>query len=118
MFGDGGPGSSGEEGGCGGDVEGAAGVSAGAAGVYKLEPFGFFERERGGGDAHCVDEAGDLSGGFAAGCEGAEKGCDFDVGEVTGKNLLHERARFFSGEDGAAFNDLLEVVMERHLPKA
>ncbi len=95
-------------------VEGAAGVAAGAAGVYELEPFGFFQWKGGGGGTHGVDEAGDLGGGFAAGCEGCEEGRDLDVGVLASENLLHQGAVFFTGEGGAAFDDLLEVGLERH----
>jgi len=114
VFGDGGSGSCGDEGGGGGDVEGAAGISACAAGVYELKLFGLIEWKIGGGGAHGIDEAGDLGGGFAAGCEGAEEGGDLDVGELAGENLLHEGACFLSGESGAAFDDLFEMRLERH----
>jgi len=114
VLGDGGSGCCGDEGGGGGYVEGAAGVSAGAAGVYELQLFGLIEGEMGGGGAHGVDEAGDLGGGFAAGCEGAEEGCDLDVGELAGEDLLHEGVCLLAGEGGAAFDDLFEMRLERH----
>ncbi len=71
----------------------------------------------GGGGAHGVDEAGDLGGGFAAGGEGAEERGEFDVGELAGEDLLHQRAGLVAGESGAAFDDVLEVGLERHWVK-
>lgn len=114
MFGDGGSGGCGDEGGSGRDVEGAAGVSSGAAGVDELELFGLVERKMDGGAAHGIDEAGDLGGGFAACCKSAEEGGDLDVGELAGEDLLHEGACFVACEGGAAFDDLLEMRLERH----
>jgi len=75
VFGDhqfcfgGGSGGGGDEGSGGGDVESAAGVRAGPAGVDEKSALGVGEWDGSGGGAHSVDEACDFSGGGAAGGE-------------------------------------------------
>jgi len=114
VFGYGGSGGGGDEGGGGGDVEGTAAVTAGAAGIYEDGLLGGREGEVGGGVAHGVDETGDLGGGFAACGKGSEEGGDLDVGEFAGEDGVHEGAGLLPGERAAAFDEVLEVGLERH----
>ena len=120
VFGDEDFGSGGRAGGCcdegggGGYVEGAAGVSAGAAGVYELQLFGLIEGEMGGGGAHGVDEAGDLFGGFAAGGEGGEESGDVEIGGLGAEDGLEDFGGFGAGEGFAVLDNALKVGLERH----
>ena len=78
-----------------GDIEGAGEIGPGAAGVNQEHLLGLVERDRRGGGAHGVDEAGDLAGSFAAaGCEGAE-----DAGELDGVRAGGEISFRMGSED-------------------
>ncbi len=117
MLGDGGSGGCGYECGGGGDIEGAAGIAAGAAGVDQSQTLFIGEWDGSGGSSHGVDKAGNFGGGFTAGGESPEEGGDLDVGELAGEDAFHEFARLYAGENGAAFDDQFEVRLERHCLK-
>ena len=114
VFGDGGSGGCGDEGGGSGDVEGAAGVGSGAAGVGEDGSLCVGEWNGSGGGTHGVDEAGDLGGVFAAGCERAEEGGDVEVGGFTAEDGVKELGGFGSGESLVAFDDSAEVRLQGH----
>ncbi len=99
-----------DQGGGGGDVEAAAGVASGAAGVDQVVLLYVAEGKEVGGVAEGVGEAGDLGGGFAAGGQGAEQGGEFDVAGLAGEDAFHERGGVFAGEGFALFEDAAKLV--------
>ncbi|MCU1226934.1 MAG: hypothetical protein JWQ42_5027 [Edaphobacter sp.] len=117
VLGDGGSCGGGYESGGGGDVEGVAAVSAGAAGVDEEGLLCWREGDGSDDGAHGIDEACDLGGGFATCGQSTEEGGDFDVGELAGEDLLHEGAGLLAGEGRAAFDKVLEVRLEGHFFK-
>ena len=103
-----------ESGGCR-DVESAAGVAAGAAGVD--EDFiggaaaGAGGEERSGVTAHDGGEADEFVDGFAFEAQRGEKAGDLGVGGLAGENLLHGGFGFGAGEIVAG-DDFFEGVVE------
>src|SRR5581483_4354323 len=91
-----GAGSSRDQGCGGGDVEGAAAIAAGSAGVDDGGALLVGERQGSGEGAKGLGEAGDLGGGFPASGHGAEQRREFHFGNRAGENTLHERCRLAS----------------------
>src|SRR6201987_6193736 len=104
----------GDEGGGGGDVEGAGGVGSGAAGVDEAEAFVSGEWPGSSGGTHGVNDAGDLFGGFAAGCEGGEECGDVEVGGFAMEDGLKGFGGCGAGEAFAVFDDPLDLIFLGH----
>ncbi len=103
-----------DEGGGSGDVEAAAGVAAGSAGVDKLVALGLSEWKRGCGLAHREREAGNLGGGFAASRHGAQQPSKLNLGGLAAQDLLHERVRLREREGLAPFNNSPQLGLNGH----
>jgi len=73
-----------------GDVEGAGGVAAGAAGVHQHPVIGK-DRDRGGLFPHDHGRAADLGYGLALDPQGGEKSGDLGRGGLAAHDLLHDR---------------------------
>lgn len=103
-----------ESGGCR-DVESAAGIAAGAAGVD--EDFiggaaaGAGGEERSGVTAHDGGEADEFVDGFAFEAQRGEEACNLSVGGLAGENLLHGGFGFGAGEIVAG-DDFFEGVVK------
>ncbi len=95
------PGRRGQQGNSGGDVEGAAGIAAGAAGVDECRPFRVRERQRDSSGAHGIDETGQLVRGHVARCESGQKCGDFGIRQCmlgVFQNGLHHGAGLLAAQ--------------------
>src|SRR6185312_15380439 len=92
-----------------GDVEGAAGVAAGAAGVDERRALRVVERDGSCRGAHGVDEAREFGGVFSARGDGAEQRRQLHVGETAAEDHLHQLAGFLPRERGTVFDGAFEV---------
>jgi hypothetical protein len=101
-----------DERGSGGDVEAAAGVAAGAAGVDEMLLLYLAEREHVSCLAHGSCEACDLGSGLAAAGEGAEEGGDFDIAGLGGEDLLHKGRGVLARQGFALFDDAAKLVLD------
>jgi len=105
-----------------GDVEGAGEIGPGAAGVDQQRLLGLVERDRRGSGAHGVDEAGNLSGSFAARCEGGEQAGELEGVRAAGNVGLRMRSedRFQQGagvlarENLTLLDDAVQIEGQGH----
>ena len=98
----------------GGDVEGSAAVSAGAARVDDGGALVVGEREGRCRSAEGLGEAGDLGGGFAASGHGAEEGGELHLGGFVGENALHQAAGFGEAQGLAVLDHTAQLGTDRH----
>ena len=100
----------------GGDVEGAAGVAAGAAGVNQRVPSRSADVQRGvlvkgqrlGRGTHGLGEADDLFHRLTLHVESDQQGRNLSVRGAAGEHLRHDRTRFFAGEGFSFIGNALQ----------